>query len=251
MTYDNNGMLIERVREYYNNPEENRKTEFTYDDKENRLVSQTFNSEGVSIDYMLNIYDDNSSLIDMKFGVNADDIENNEVPVYEEVIYDSSTYIEVKIPEDIIKLNDNGQVIYQEIYYGENDKVITNMTYNAENKLIKSERTSNSSYDAGITIIEYDKNGNEINKEYKYGMDGQPLCHYRSKNTFTDSSQIKSQVSTLLGGECPYIDEVKRVYSYDEEGTVINIKSTTDGEEISEGHTTLEVIKEYVNELDI
>jgi len=253
MTYDDKGMLVERVREYYNHPEENRKIEFTYDDKGNRLVSQTFNSEGISINYMLSIYDDNSSLIDIKFGTSAEDIENNEVPEYEyeEVIYDASTYIEVKIPEDIVKLNDNGQVIYEERYYGEDDKVISTMTYNEDNKLIRLERIRNSSYDKGRSIIDYDAKGNEIKKEHKYQMDGQSLCHYSSKSTFTDSGQIKSRVSTLLGGECPYVDEVKRLYSYDEEDNVIAVKAITNGEELSDAHSTVEVIKEYINELDI
>ena len=252
LTYDNNGLLREREREYYSNPKENRKTEFTYDDKGNRIISQTFNSEGISIDYMLSIYDDNSSLIGMKFGTNSDDIDTNKVPEYTEVIYDTTSYIEVKIPEDIVELNDNGKVIYEERHYGEYDKVVTKMTYNAKNKLIKSEKISNSPYDTGTSIIEYDEKGNEINQEHKYKMNGHNLCHYRMKNTFTDIvGQVKSKVSTLLGGECPYLDEVKRIYSYDEAGNIVNIKSTTDDDEISEAHTTLEVIKEYINELDI
>jgi len=252
MTYDENtGMLVERLREYYNHPKENNKKEFTYDDKGNRLVSQTFNSEGISINYMLYVYDDNSSIIDIKFGTSADDIENNDVSDDEVITYDLSPYIEVKIPEDVVTLNDNGQVIYEELYYGENDKVVTTMTYNEDNKLIHSVRKSNSPYDEGTTITDYDEKGNEIKKESKYKMTGQSLCHYSSKSTFTNSNQIKSRVSTLLGGDCPYVDEIKRLYSYDEEDNVIGVKATTEGEELSEAHTTLEVIKEYINELDI
>ena len=254
MTYDETtGMLLERVKEYYDNPEENRKTEFTYDDKGNRLVLQVFNSEGISINYMLYIYDENSSLIDMKFGTSAEDIEENEVPESDndETLYEESPYVKVKIPEDVVRLNDNGQVIYEELYYGVNDKVVTTMTYDENNKLIHSERESKTSYDEGTTIIDYDKNGNEINKESKYKMEGEGICHYGTKSTFNESNQIETQVSTLLGGECSYIDEIKRIYSYDEEGEVIAVKATTEGEELSEAHSTLEVIKEYTNELDI
>lgn len=254
LTYDeNNGMLLERAVEYYDNPEENRKTEFTYNDKGNRLVLQVFNSEGISINYMLYVYDENSSLIDLKVGTSADDIENNEVEEsdYDEVMYEESPYVEVKIPEDVVTLNDNGQVVYEELYYGVNDKVVTTMTYDEDNKLIHSERETNSPYDEGTTIIDYDKKGNEINKESSYKMEGEALCHYGTKSTFTESNQIESQVSTLLGGECPYVDGIKRIYSYDEEGEVIGVKATTEGEELSEAHSTLEVVKEYINELDI
>ena len=253
MSYDEStGMLLERLKEYYGNPEKNRKTKFTYDDKGNRLVAQTFDNEGISTSYLLYVYDENSSLIEMKFGTSAEDIEKDtEEESDDEVLYEESPYVEVKIPEDVVTLNDNGQVIYEELYYGVNDKIVTTMTYDEDNKLIHSERESISPYDEGITIIDYDKKGNAINKEFKHKLEDESLCHYRDKNTFTESNQIESQVSTLLGGECPYIDEIKRIYSYDEEGEVIGVKATTEGEELSEAHSTLEVVKEYINELDI
>lgn len=247
--YDKDDQLMERVKEYYSYPKENTKTEYSYNDKGNRLVSQTFNSEGESIHYMLNIYDENSSLINIKFGTSAEDIDSNEESHASQIIYDL-TYTEIKVPKDVQELNDNGQVIYEENYYADT-KIVSKMTYDEENKLIKSERSTNSTYDSSTTIMDYDTKGNSINTEKKYEMNGHGSCHYSSAHTYTDANQIKSAVSTLLGGACHYIDEVKRVYSYDKDGNVINIKSTTDDGDVSEAYTTLEVIKEYINELDI
>jgi len=159
-------------------------------------------------------------------------------------------YEEVKIPEDIVELNDNGQTVYEKYHYGD-AKLVNKMTYDEENKLIKSERSFNSSYEQSSTTTEYDVKGNPLSVEKKYAMEGHTSCHYSSNNTFTDLGQIKSKVSVLLGGECHYLDEVKRIYTYDEKGNVENIKSLTDGVAESEAYTTLEIIKEYTNELDI
>ncbi len=254
MTYDNDDHLVERVKEYYRYPEENRKTVFTYDDKGNRLVAQTFNSLGVSINYMLNVYDSNSSLVDIKFGTNEDDINKDEAlyveTAYEEISYELPIYYEAKVPDDIVRTNENGQIIYEERYYGDS-KVVNKMTYNEQNKLVKTLRSSNSSYDSSSTIMEYDGKGNAINTEKKYEVKGHSSCHYSSASTYTDAGQVKSKISTLLGGECPYIDEIKRVYSYDAEGNVMKVKSSTESGDSLDAHTTLEVTKEYINELDI
>ena len=254
MTYDDNDQLIESMLEYYFDSEENRRTEFTYDNKGNRLASQTFNMEGDSLNYMLNVYDENSTVINVKYGRSPDDIDDTEVVygsiIYEEVPYDSTVYEEVKIPEDIVELNDNGQTVYEKYHYGD-AKLVNKITYDEENKLIKSERSFNSSYEQSSTTTEYDVKGNPLSVEKKYAMEGHTSCHYSSNNTFTDLGQIKSKVSVLLGGECHYLDEVKRIYTYDEKGNVENIKSLTDGVAESEAYTTLEIIKEYTNELDI
>jgi len=253
--YAAEGNLVEENVEYYLHSEQNRKIEFTYDSAGNRLSSQTFNVDGKSIEYMLNVYDDNGSLTNTKYGTSPDDINEYDNVYgqiyYEAMPYDSTVYVEEKVPKDIVEVNDNGQVIYEERYYGD-IKVVNKMTYNEENKLVKSERSSKSSYDESSTITEYDEKGNAIDIEKKYEFMGHGSCHYRSKNTYTDSRQIKSDVSLILGGECPaYIDEVKRIYSYDNEGNILNIKASTDDGDVDEAFTTLKVIKEYSNEIDI
>jgi hypothetical protein len=250
LTYNDDGRMVKRAMEYYLNPTENRKTIFTYDDEGNRLVSQTFNSEGISTNYVLRVYDENSSVIDMKFGTDAEDAEKTVVIDYGEIVYDSVIYTEIKVPEDVVELNDNGQVVYEENYYGDT-KVVSKMTYDEKNKLVKSHRINDSSYDVSTTIMEYDEKGNPINTEKKYEVKGQSSCHYSSASTFTDAGQVASSVSLLLGGNCTYIDEVKRVYKYDAEGRVSNVKSSTDDEDMTNAHTTLEVIKEYINEIEI
>lgn len=253
-TYSEDGYLVERRVEYYLYPEENRKTEFSYDDKGNRLTSQIFNAEGKSIEYNLMVYDANSTLLEIKFGTSPDDINDNYVYgiINDDTSVDASTtYTEdIKVPEDIVRMNDNGQIIYEERYYGDM-KVLKRMTYNEENKLIKSQKSLESSYEESSSITDYDIKGNAINIEKKYEVKGQTPCHYRSENTYTDVGQVKSSVSTLLGGECHYIDEIKRVFHYDKEGRVINVKSSTDDGDIENAYTTLEVIKEYINEIDI
>lgn len=254
LTYNKDEKLVSKTVEYYQHPEENRRTEFIYNDVGKCLSSQSFNAEGESVDYMLNVYDENSTLINTRYGTSPDDINEN-AGLNGKVYYESASYTsipntEVNIKEDIVELNDNGQIVYEEHYYGD-DKFVNKMMYDEENKLIKVERNTDSFYDSSRTIIEYDKQNNPINKENKYEIKGHSFCHYSSVNTFTNLGQIKSNVSTLLGGECTYIDELKRVYSYDENGRIINIKVSTDNGEIIEGYSTLVVIKEYINEIDI
>ena len=253
-TYSEDGYLVERTVEYYLYPEENRKTEFSYDDKGNRLTSQTFNAEGKSIEYNLMVYDANSTLLEIKFGTSPDDInDNNKVYeiVYDDTLVDASTtYTEIKVPKDIVRMNDNGQVVYEERYYGDT-KVVNKMTYNDKYQLVKSERNAISSYDTSLTITEYDTDNNPINIEKKYGMEGYGLCHYSSQNTYTNTGQVKSNVSIVLDGSCSYIDEIKREYTYDDKGGIINVKAFTDDGDIDGAFTTLKVIKEYINEIDI
>ena len=253
MAYDEDNHLVERIREYYRYPNENRKTVFSYDDKGNRLSVQTFNMEGISVDYRLNIYDDNSSLIDMKFGTSPDDID--EQPVYSNIeyeeIYDASAYVEVEVPKDIVRLNDSGKVVYEEHYYGDM-KVVNTMSYNEENKLIKSERNSNSSFETSSIVITFDTEGNAVNTERKYEFKGHSSCHYRTNNTYTSKGEIKTNASVLLGGECPsYIDEVKREYTYDDKGSLLKVQAISDDGDVDGSFTTLKVIKEYINTLDI
>ena len=253
MSYDEDNHLVERIREYYRYPNENRKTVFSYDDKGNRLSVQTFNMEGISVDYRLNIYDDNSSLIDMKFGTSPDDID--EQPVYSNIeyeeIYDASAYVEVEVPKDIVRLNDSGKVVYEEHYYGDM-KVVNTMSYNEENKLIKSERNSNSSFETSSIVITFDTEGNAVNTERKYEFKGHSSCHYRTNNTYTSKGEIKTNASVLLGGECPsYIDEVKREYTYDDKGSLLKVQAISDDGDVDGSFTTLKVIKEYINTLDI
>ncbi len=247
-------LLRERTVEYVDTPEEYRRVVFSYDEKGNRVFSQTFNREGVSVNYVVNIYDENSSLIDIKFGTSPDDIEEDDTS-YEELnsedeIYETIVYEELESPKDIVKKNDNGQIVYEEYVYGDT-KETNRMTYNEENKLIKSVRTVSSSYDTSHTILEYDDEGNPIKTEKKYELKGHSSCHYSSANTYTDRGLLKSRVSTLLGGSCPYIDEIERRYTYDDEDNLIKVKVITENEEASEAHSTLEVLKEYLNEIDI
>ena len=247
-TYDENARLIEKIVEYHQNPTQNSNTLYSYDDMGNNLTSQTFDNEGESVNYMLNIYDANGTFVDTKYGRSPEDIDltPTEQTVY---VYDEVMYEENLDNKDVLETNDHGQVIYEEHNYGDY-KTINKMSYDENNKLIKTERSSSSPYDTRSSIIEYDGKGNAINTEKKYNFNEGEACHFSTKATFTELGMTKSSESTLLEGECPYVDEVKRMFKYDSNGVVVNIKAgMEDGDDV--GFNTLEIVKEYTNELDI
>ncbi|CAA6818461.1 MAG: Unknown protein [uncultured Sulfurovum sp.] len=252
--YDENSNLTERTVEYYLYPSENRKISYTYDDNANRLTSQTFDAQGESIYYSAHTYDDNGTVVTTKRGTNENDLVDEDYSMYEGAVYYEDPYVvtpseEDQVAKDIIELNDNGQVIYEELYYGD-AKAVNKMSYDEDNKITRSERHSISSYDSRLQIMDYNKDGQVIKKEIKYALEDREACHYMTESTYTSIGQIESEVSTFLGGVCPFIDDVKRVFKYDAEGVVINVKANIDGEE-GTGFTTLKVVKEYTNELDI
>ena len=252
-TYDEvNNLLLKRIEEHYDNPNENTKTVFTYDEEGNRLSRQIFDVDEVSIRYIEHVYDENNSLVDLKVGTtieNAQSInesfisrDDNEEIVNEE----NSTSLD--LPKDIIELNAKGEVVYEKLYYGY-ETVTSKMTYNEENSLIELTSLTTSVDSSRRRTTRYDKNGNNIYFEEQYEEKGQPSCHYRSDMSYNDDQEIASEVSVLLGGECPYINEKKRVYTYDDEGTLIGIKALTENGDMTEAYSTLKVIKRYVNEI--
>ena len=252
--YDENNNIAERSTEYYLYPTENRKMEYTYDDNGNRVTAQTFNAQGESIYYSAYTYDDNGTIVTVQRGTHEGDLEDEDYSMYEgavayENIYVSTEDEEIKRPKDVIELNDNGQVVYEELYYGD-AKDVSKMSYDEDNKIIRMERHSSSSYDSRLHIMDYNKDGQAIRKEVKYELEDRDSCHYMTENTYTSEGKIESEVSRLLGGVCSFLDEVKRVFEYDADGRVVNVRANTDGEK-GTGFTTLKVVKEYTNELDI
>lgn len=244
---------VKRIREYYNNPNDNTKSLFTYNDEGNQLSIQVFDVDEVSIRYLEHVYDENNSLVDFKIGVTPEDAESimqlsSTIDDNEGIIYEEG-YASMDLPQDIIELNDQGKVIYQKYYYG--DETITDeMTYNEDGTLLESTTLATSTDSTKKSTIRYDKDGNNIYFEEQYQEKGQLSCHYRSDITYTDEQQVATEVSTLLGGECPYIDETKKIYAYDEEGSIISIKVLTENGDIREAYSTLKVIKRYVNEIE-
>lgn len=252
-SYDENNNLTEQTVEYYQNPSENRKMFYTYNDDGQRLTSQTFNADGASVYYVSMTYDDNGTLVSTKRGTSEESLSNDNMAygtaIYYEDPYASGTK-DTKLPEDIIRMNDNGQVVYEERHYYGGYKNINESTYNEDGQLTKTIRRATSAYDTRLDISEYDANGNATKKEYKYKAEGRQPCYYVSHRTYVNYGQTESIVNTLLDGECPYIDEVKRTFTYDSDGTVANIKASTD-DDVSSSLKTLEVIKAYTNDLEV
>ena len=63
------------------------------------------------------------------------------------------------------------------------------------------------------------------------------------------NNNYASSVDILLGGECPFVDEVKREFTYDDNGNLVNVHSVLDGD-AKNGYTTMKVEKFYTNELE-
>jgi len=243
--YNDTGYIVERRNEYHRNPENNSKTVYTHTNDGQTLSSQTFNSEGESVYYVEYIYNDEGLIIDMKRGTTPDDIDENS--------YDESAPIYYSVTDlnatgNVQKFNENGQVTYEIHDYGD-FKVESENVYDDENKLTKTIRTSTSSYDTRTVITDLDGMGNAVKRERKEQYD-EDICHYTTDYTYTKESTTETQVSTILGGECSYVDEVKREYSYDDLGNVAKVKAVIDGDE-GESHNTLVVERIYLNEIEL
>ncbi|CAA6818750.1 MAG: Unknown protein [uncultured Sulfurovum sp.] len=253
LEYNEASNLIEQTLEFHHQPNKNTKTVYSYDNIGNRLTSQSFNSEGESVYYRVNTYDENRTVISSKVGKNEENLVD-EYATGNQIVYYADPYATIEqeqnIPNDIIRTNDKGQIIYEERYYYGGYKNINEMSYDEHDKLIKSVRKATSEYDSRLDITDYDKDGNAIKVEVRSEVMNQGLCHYISQRTYTSMGQTESEVSRLVDGECPYVDEVKRNYVYDDKGNIINIKVLSD-EDSNVGFNTLKVVKAYTNEIEM
>lgn len=247
--YDENDKLIEKIVDYYKYPDESSKTSYSYNDDGQILVRQTFNHMGESVYYALHIYDDKGTLTDIQYGTNEDDVKARNVDETEIIYYSTADLNETQAVQ---RLNENGQVVYEEQDYGD-FKVINKNIYDDNYRLVKEIRRSESTISSRETVREYDEKGNPINSEYKryYNLnDAEVYCHYATASTFTDSGMSKTEVSTVLGGNCPYVDEVKREFTYDDELNVANVKAIFDGDKEA-SFNTLVIKRTYTNEIEM
>lgn len=249
--YDENSNLIKRVVEYYHHPKENRTMLFSYDDKGNNMTEQVINSHGQSIRYTEYTYDDNNTLLTVKRGTDTNDLVEDNYDYNSDysspIIYETVVSEDANTPENIVRLNDNGQVVYAEHHYGD-FKTVNENTYE-DNKLVREFRSSVSSYEERSTMVEYDSKGNAIKQEERSKNDFSGLCHYMTETQFTKQGLLKSDKSTLLEGNCGYIDEVERVYTHNDEGEVMNVKAKF-GEDKEANFDTMVIKKEYLNEIE-
>ncbi|CAA6810769.1 MAG: Unknown protein [uncultured Sulfurovum sp.] len=254
-SYDEAGNLVEKTVEYYTRPNENSKTLYTYDNQGNRLTEETFNADGEMVYFVINTYDDTGILIRTQRGGDEESLveenytdvkdSNNSYAKTEEIVLKDSR------PKDIIRINDNGQVVYEERHYPGGHKSVNEMSYNSDGQLTRTVKNITSPYDLRLDISDYDKNGNIIKKEIKYQLKDELIpCHYINESTYINIGQIKSSANTILEGECPYIDEIKQTFTYNMEGDVLKVNANSDGS-FGKGLKTLEVLRTYTNELDI
>ena len=249
--YDDEGRLIERKRVYYQYPSENKITRFTYNNRGERVVVEHLSLDGKLLHISLFTYNKEGSIVSLKSGSDREHLEEyiyadteENAMVYEVVEEDSEVNIE---GEHVV--NSDGKVTYEA-----NDDGYAKTTYEYsyhENGLMKEERyEAISEDDITITIHSYNDKGELLSRERsdKLLANGNE-CSFRTDYTYNNQGDRASSVDVLLGGECPYLDEVEKRFTYDDDRNIINVYSVLDGD-VKNGHITMKVEKFYTNELE-
>jgi len=244
--YDDEGRTIESKSEYYDYPTENQTRRFEYDEQGNRVKEMTLNSNDEIIYMIIYEYDEDGVLISTKSGTDENSLSSENYNEYEGSVYYEDTNLNDTNSNDKKEYNDNGKLVYEESYYG-SMKIISEYDYNEEGKLTKDVSTMTSESRKSVRTNLYDDKSQLISFERLYS-DNDYQCHYKRDYTYNSEGAVLTKIDQLLGGECPYIDEVKKNYAYDNDGKIKSISSTIDGEK---GYTTLKVIETYTNILEI
>ncbi len=239
----------ERVEtSYYNHPEQDTITYFTYTLDGLKSSEKIYNAENKLISIDKYTYDNDGILTSLLSGTNEEDL----VEQIEEYSEDETTYKDSEViyaeenSKSRIEVNDEGLVTYEE-YNSGSTKMIDELRYDEESKIVEEKSSYISKNRTRIFKTTYNKEGNIINRESKLSFENFIGCEYRTEYTYNKNGDIKTKVDILLGGECPYINEVKRVYSYDKSGNVKSIHADLDnGEEM--GYATLKISKVYTND---
>ena len=128
--------------------------------------------------------------------------------------------------------------------------MIYEYSYHDNGEIEKERREVITDERRNIRIAYYNEKGEMISNERsdtlkKYGKE----CSFRTEYTYNKQGYKASSVDVLLGGECSHIDEVKRKFTYDDNGNITNVHSVLDGD-AKNGYTTMKVVKFYTNELE-
>ncbi len=247
----NESHKVERVEtSYYNHPEQDTITYFTYTPEGLKSSEKTYNAKNELSSLEKYSYNQEGILISLLSGTNEEDLTEQIVDYSEYETNDNNTEV-LYIPEEIKsrrELNDEGLVIYEE-YSSSSTKTVDEYRYDEENRIVEEKSSYISKDRTRIFKTIYNKDENIISRESKLSFENFVGCEYRTEYTYNENGVIKSKVDILLGGECPYINEVKRVYTYDKEGNVKSIHADLDnGEEM--GYATLKISKVYTNEIE-
>ncbi len=250
--YDDKGRLIERKRVYYQYPAENSVTKFTYNSKGERVVVERLSLDGKLLYISLFTYNEEGDIISIQSGVDREHLEE-EYSFTETgkggIIYEvAEEYTQNNLNDQRVE-NEDGKVTY-ESYDDGYMKTTYEYSYH-ENGQVKKESYEAISEDEVTRAVRYYNDKGELlsrERSDKLLSNGRE-CSFRTDYTYNSRGYKASSVDVLLGGECAYLDEIEKRFTYDSEGNVVNVYSVLDGD-VKHGHITTKVVKFYTNELE-
>jgi len=250
--YNEKGETVEHQVLYYIYPDDSRMERYTYDAKGNKLTEKVFNTLGEMLYIAYYTYDDKGNLLSKKSGANEDNLVEENYNDTSAIIYSDEVYIEGEADEnhDIKRVNDDGLVTYEEYNCG-TIKMSFEYIYDENQQLLSEVYHVDSEDRNQVKKTVYNSNGNVVSSEREYQFKERVGCHYRSSYNYNKEGNMETRQDVLLGGECPYLDEVKQVFSYDSEGNMVSIKAEVEGVAKGEGYTTYKVEKFYTNEVEL
>ena len=247
--YDEEGRLIEQTTLYYHHPSDNEIIKFTYNSKGEKTSAKSFTLDGELRYVSLFKYNEQGETISLLSGSDMEHLEEQIYSSEESQIVYESTDLYTEDTNDQRILNDDGKVTYESYDYVFM-KMIYEYSYYYNGEIEKEQRKVVTDDRQSIHISYYNDKGELLSKERsdKSKTDGTE-CSFRTEYTYNKQGYIATSVDILLGGECVYIDEVEKNFTYDDKGNVVNVHSVLDGD-IKNGHTTMKVVKFYTNELE-
>ena len=247
--YDEEDNRVEHRVIYYNYPSESRQDLYTFDENHNQLTFTAIEiTTGQTIYYNVKTYDEEGNVTSSKSGENEDEL-------YDDYIEHNREYVNYN-PTSTTKINDktildeHDNIIYEERDYG-HTKEITKHIYDDNNKMTQYISTTISDENREETYIyNYDENQTLLNMEHIYKIDDTIACHDRTSSTYNKNGQKKTEKREMLDGVClEYAEDSFKKFSYDKDGRVKNVTTSTD-EASDNNQTTLKIIKSYTNELE-
>jgi len=244
--YDEESRVIEEGSYYYEYPSENKKMVYVYDSMGNRVSESTYGENGELLYLVVFEYDKEGNILKTLSGKDENSLVERSYEDYS--YYGNETYSSPYVEKEGRKeLNDNGDVTYEEVHHGDM-KIVYEYEYDEKFNMLKDSSTMTSPRRFSESNSYYNKEGYVEHYDRKYGDSSGVLCAYNTNYTYDKNGRRKSTENQLLEGECFYLDEIKRIYSYDKDGAVKNIESSIDGEK---GYSTMKVIKTYINSYEI
>ena len=253
--YDDEGRLVERTTLYYHYPSESEITKFTYNSEGKKVSEKRFDLNRNIRFVSLFEYNKDGELVLIKSGSDMEHLYEVQQYIYDAStekqlpLYDSSNVVSTEDIGSRRIVNDDGMVTYEEYNYGY-FKTVDKYSYYDNGNIKVGRHEIASDEEIKVDIISYGKSGKIVSKERSIKSKKNSYeCSYKTDYTYNKQGDVDSSVNTILDGECPYIDEVKRKFAYDESGNITNIYSVFD-DDVKNGYTTMRVEQFYTNELE-